>query len=203
MKRSFLIATIVIIAALSLIPFSASAEKVPPFSVTDSDGSVHTSDDYRGKVLVIQIMFTGCPVCNRNMPDIVRAYHTSKQAYYEDLEFLSVSVDSGDTNDMMDEFMGEYEADWPIAKETSFIEKFDAVEVPKIVIVNPLGDITFEHKGLISYEELVSEIENAFVYVRSGRSSFWDIPFPFPVSLLVIPVTAWIVNRRRMKLRSF
>ncbi|MBN1390249.1 MAG: cytochrome c biogenesis protein [Candidatus Thermoplasmatota archaeon] len=134
---------------------------VPEFEVTDTSGSVHTPGTYEGKVLVIDIMFTTCSICNDEMPDYVELVKSIKNEHGNDVFFLSVSVDKKDTSEMMDQFQDRFGADWPIAKDTSFIEKFDALEVPKKVVVAPNGDIVYQHKGYTDGDELKEAVRDA------------------------------------------
>ncbi|MGA1820723.1 MAG: cytochrome c biogenesis protein CcdA [Thermoplasmatota archaeon] len=134
---------------------------VPDFEFTDTAGVVRTPESYEGKVLVIDIMFTTCSVCNDEMPEYVKIANSIKDEHGDKVQFLSVSVDRKDTNEMMNQFQDKYGADWPIGKDTSFIEKFDALEVPKKVVVAPNGDIVYQHKGYTDGNELKEAVRNA------------------------------------------
>ncbi|MGA1849093.1 MAG: cytochrome c biogenesis protein CcdA, partial [Thermoplasmatota archaeon] len=134
---------------------------VPEFSFTDTSGALQTPGNYDGKVLVIDIMFTTCDICNKEMPDVVSVYRDAKEKYGDSVEFLSVSVDKDDTREMMDQFQEKYKAEWPIGQDSSFIEKFDAIEVPKMVIVAPNGDIAYQHTGFIDKGDVLNAIEDA------------------------------------------
>jgi cytochrome c-type biogenesis protein len=134
---------------------------VPDFSFTDTNGTLQTPGNYEDKVLVIDIMFTTCDVCNKEMPDVVEVYEDAKERWNDDVQFLSVSVDKDDTKSMMDAFQEKYGAEWPIGQDSSFIEKFDAIEVPKMVIVAPNGDIAYQHTGYIDKGDVLNAIEDA------------------------------------------
>jgi cytochrome c-type biogenesis protein len=134
---------------------------VPDFEFTDTQGNLHTPETYEGKVLVIDIMFTTCSVCNDEMPDYVKIYKDIKAEHGDDVLFLSVSVDRKDTNALMDQFQVKYGADWPIGKDPSFIEKFDAFEVPKKVVVAPNGDIAYQHTGYTDEGDLKRAVRDA------------------------------------------
>ncbi len=140
---------------------SKEVTTVPDFSVTDTKGSIHTPADYQDRVLVIDIMYTTCSVCEKEMPDVVEVYQWAKDTYGSEVEFLSVSVDKDDSMDMMGDFQNEYGAEWSIGRDTSFIEKFDALETPKMVIVAPNGDIAYQHTGYIDKDEVRTAITEA------------------------------------------
>jgi len=134
---------------------------VPAFSFTDTNGNVQTPGSYADRVLVIDIMFTTCDTCNKEMPDVVEVYEQARDRWGDDVQFLSVSVDKDDTDEMMDRFQSRYGAEWPIGQDSSFIEKFDAIEVPKMVIVAPNGDIAYQHTGFIDKGDVLDAIEDA------------------------------------------
>lgn len=161
---------------------SKEVTTVPDFSVTDTTGTVHTPADYSGKVLVIDIMFTTCSVCMKEMPDVVEVYEWAKSEYGSEVEFLSVSVDKDDTANMMNDFQKRYGAEWPIGRDTSFIEKFDAVEAPKMFIIAPNGDVAYQHTGFIDKEEVKDAITAAHeetykISPIAQRSGFVTIAF--------------------------
>ena len=163
------IGTFAILVALGIImvsiggasQFMGITTTVPDFEFKDADGITRSPEVYQGKVLVIDIMFTTCSSCNKEMPDVVDVYENARENWGTGVEFLSVSVDDDDTNGMMVDFQREYGAEWPIGKDPSFVEKFDALEVPKMVIIAPNGDIAYEHTGLIDREEVMDAIEAA------------------------------------------
>ena len=49
---------------------------VPDFSLPDMDGELHTLQDYRGKVVLINFWATWCPPCRREMPALEKLYNT-------------------------------------------------------------------------------------------------------------------------------
>ncbi|MGA1866015.1 MAG: cytochrome c biogenesis protein CcdA [Thermoplasmatota archaeon] len=141
--------------------FAKEITEVPDFSFVDTDGKMQSPDLYEGKVLVIDIMYTTCSVCNNIMPDMVSVYDQAKKTWGDDVHFLSVSIDKDDTEEMMDRFMDSYGAKWPIGFDSSFVEKFDAPAVPKMVVIAPNGDIAYTHTSYIDKEDVLEAIKDA------------------------------------------
>lgn len=62
-----------------------------PFELEDATGKINKLADFKGKVIVIDFWYTGCPNCitlNSAMKEIVERYKTRK-----DIVFLTVSID--------------------------------------------------------------------------------------------------------------
>ncbi|SMC54717.1 TlpA family protein disulfide reductase [Pedobacter nyackensis] len=63
-----------------------------PFALSDQNGLIHNLSDYKGKVVVMDLWFTGCGGCiwlNTAMRQIVEKYKDNK-----DIVFLTVSADT-------------------------------------------------------------------------------------------------------------
>ncbi|RLF66138.1 MAG: hypothetical protein DRN57_07695 [Thermoplasmata archaeon] len=194
---------IILVSISAASVFTKSTSKVPDFTVTDTNGVVHTPDTYSGKTLVIDIMFTTCDSCNEEMPLLVETYKEARAKHGDDVEFLSVSVDNEDTDKMMRDFQAKYGADWPIGLNRKFVELFDALAVPKLIIVAPNGDIVYEHTALIDKDEVLDRIDasvsgnyRAVSITQSGGSLiafgsmamlFGIVTFLSPCSLPMLP----------------
>ncbi|MFC1661679.1 TlpA disulfide reductase family protein [Gemmatimonadota bacterium] len=65
--------------------------EAPRFSAMHEDGTPRTLEDYRGKVLLLNVWATWCPPCQDEMPSMQRLYETIQD---EDFEILAVSIDA-------------------------------------------------------------------------------------------------------------
>lgn len=63
----------------------------PEFSAFDLEGNPKTLDDYRGKVVLLNIWATWCPPCQQEMPSMQRLREAIPD---EDFAILAVSVDA-------------------------------------------------------------------------------------------------------------
>jgi len=86
-----------------------SNRRAPGFSLGDSHYQQHDSQDFRGKVLIIDIMSTSCPVCISLVDDLVKV----KAKYGEKLALISV-VTAPDNFQTADRFAAEHKVTWPI-----------------------------------------------------------------------------------------
>ncbi len=63
----------------------------PDFSVFDLGGTPRTLDDFRDKVLLVNIWATWCPPCREEMPSMQRLY---QEIGTDDFEILAISIDA-------------------------------------------------------------------------------------------------------------
>ena len=65
--------------------------QAPGFTVLDSEGTERSFQDYRGKVVLVNIWATWCGPCKEEMPSMQRLWQAIAS---EDFEILAVSVDA-------------------------------------------------------------------------------------------------------------
>jgi len=67
--------------------------QLPAFSFPDLDGVPHHSDEWKGKVLVVNFWATWCPPCRQEIPHFIEA-----QKRYGDkgLQFVGISIERPD-----------------------------------------------------------------------------------------------------------
>ena len=77
-----------VLTAALLLPAAGehSNRRAPGFSLSDSKFHQHDTQDYRGKVLLIDIMLTTCPVCNQLADTLVQV----KKKYGDKVAIISV-----------------------------------------------------------------------------------------------------------------
>lgn len=173
---------IVLVVAICFAP-SATAKKAPDFTLTDTDGNTFNVSDFRGRVVVLDFMATWCTACKKIMDDL-REVH----AAHPDVVFISIDIDSTESNQMLETFKQRYNATWRFALDTDGVsQKYGVVTIPKTVVINPSGEIAFSHTGEISTSRLSSQVEKA----REGKTA--GIPF-FGVGLPVIAMMAGILS---------
>ncbi len=86
-----------------------SGRRAPGFSLADSRFRQHDAQDYRGKVLLIDIMLTSCPTCNALADTLVQV----QKKYGDKVGVLSV-VTLPDTFAEADAFTARHSLTWPI-----------------------------------------------------------------------------------------
>lgn len=104
--------TIAILLTAALLATAAneySNRRAPGFSLPDSRYEQHDPQDYRGKILLVDIMLTTCPTCNQLADTLV----SIKKKYGDKLGIISV-VSLPDTMADTQSFAAKHGIDWPI-----------------------------------------------------------------------------------------
>ena len=147
---------------ISLGATSTSTEKAPTFNLTDVDGKAVSLEQYKGSVVVLDMMATWCPTCNQEIPEL-KAFKSA----HPEIVLISIDVDRTENNAKLKEHMQAKGANWIYCMDTdNILQKYKANEIPKIVVINPSGYVTFARAGLVKTGELASEAQKA----RSGSA---------------------------------
>lgn len=131
----------------------------PDFSLADLDGNIHTPDQYRGRVLLIDFWFVGCTACLHEFPDLNSVY----TARYGD-GFRMIAIDTGITNDSEADMSGirdELSIRFPMALNTlgmDLLDTYQAMATPKNVIVDKHGVVRYV-LGATNEEELTGILD--------------------------------------------
>jgi protein SCO1/2 len=84
--------------------FQAIDKEAPSFTLQDADGRVRSLSDYRGKVVVLHFIYTGCPdVCPLHAERIAQIQSMISQTPMKDhVQFITITTDpKNDTSDVM------------------------------------------------------------------------------------------------------
>ena len=84
--------------------------KVPPFSMTDSEGHPFSGNQLNGKVWIADVIYTTCPAA---CPRMTAEMHNLEQQVENDsgIQFVSISVDpKNDTPPVLNAFAHRYDA---------------------------------------------------------------------------------------------
>ena len=101
--------TILAVALLLPAANQMSNRRAPGFSLADSKFRQHDPQDYRGKIVLVDIMLTGCPACNQLADTLVQIH----KKYGDKVALISV-VTLPDTFTEADAFAAKHGMDWPI-----------------------------------------------------------------------------------------
>lgn len=114
----------------------------PPFRVTSLEGRVFDLVDLRGKVVVLNLWFIGCPPCRKEIPGLNELVGEFKE---RDVVFLALALDSAEE---LRAFLNEQPFSYhviPDAKQV--IQRYGGRLYPKHIIIDQDGQIEWTKRG--------------------------------------------------------
>jgi len=111
----------------------------PDFSLPGLDGKTVRLNDYKGKVVFLNIWATWCPPCREEMPSMERLYQELKG---QDFEILAVSVDASGAKTVAP-FVKEHRLSFPVLLDPEGTMKplYGTTGIPESFIINKEGGI--------------------------------------------------------------
>ncbi len=137
----------------------AAGNEAPPFNLTSIDGTTFSLSDYRGTVVVLDLMATWCSLCDKEMNELSRLREA-----YPDVVIMTISVDPTETDEMLRDYKEKHNADWLFARDTDNVwdDKYRDLGLPTIVLIDPQGHRSFQKADFLPVETLSLEVERAY-----------------------------------------
>ncbi len=118
----------------------------PDFSLPDMDGEMHSLQDYRGKVVLINFWATWCPPCRREMPALEQLY-----GKLGDQAFAVLAVNQWEDADHVFAYMGDLNVipSFPILfdPESRVSADFGVKGLPTSFLLDKQGRVVFRAVG--------------------------------------------------------
>lgn len=141
-------------------PITEDTIHAPNFTFPGLDGEFVSLDDYRGKVVLLNIWATWCPPCVAEAPSLEKLNNRFKD---HDFKMLAVSIDEEGENAIIP-FMEKYKLSFPVLldPEASIMELYGATGVPESFIISKDGIIDGTIIGAIDWAspEVTEYIDN-------------------------------------------
>lgn len=120
-------------------PLLNIGEQFPDFSATDITGKVWTNADTNGKVMVINLWFTGCGPCRKEMPEL-----STWKDEMPDVMFFSSTYEAPE---IARQVLDNVNFNWiPFVNDTQFKEYIGNNGYPLTIIIDKSGKIAaFEY----------------------------------------------------------
>lgn len=157
-------------ALLAVTLLSAAGEysnrRAPGFSLADSHYQQHDPQDYRGKVLLIDVVATTCPVCNK-LTDVLAQV---KAKFGDKVAMISI-LTMPDNFQTGDRFALQHQVTWPIVFDSgqviaSYLKVTPSnpqIHFPHLFIVDRQGTIKNDFDGTddkgMTVADLSAEVE--------------------------------------------
>lgn len=129
-------------------------KKRPGFSFKDLSGKMRLTDEWNGKILIVNFWATWCPPCRKEMPAFVEL---QKKYGAKGLQFVGIALDN--ETDVKD-FADNFEINYPIliAADLAGVNTAKAYgdhlgALPYTVIVDRQGIIQFVNPGEITLHQ--------------------------------------------------
>ena len=141
-----------------------SGQPAPISTLKDTEGNTHTFEEFKGKVVVIDVWATWCSSCIANMPKFIKLSNEYKDR--DDICFITISVDRSEDKEMWlraieRNNMQQMQNLFPdCAEESKFETDFRISGVPRYIIIGKDGNIVSAHAPTPG-TEMVEMIETA------------------------------------------
>lgn len=126
----------------------APARRAPSFTLPDSNGGFHDLVDSRGKVVLVDIMLTGCPHCKEFTKELEKV----KAKYGDQIRIFSI-VNPPDTMDGVKQYIKDNKVTSPILLDCGqaaySYARSAQIQLPRLFIIDQQGMI----RGDMSYTE--------------------------------------------------
>ncbi|RMH21109.1 MAG: hypothetical protein D6696_06540 [Acidobacteria bacterium] len=156
--------------ARSLIdnPLRARVDLIPDFEAVTLTGEFLTSEELRGKVVLLDFWGTWCAPCVAAVPHLRRL---ARRAAKHPFVVLSISNDSDEK--ALRSFVAQHDMDWPQIWDRRLVhDTFDVQSFPTYLLVDPEGKIIFRETGWSSRiaGELDAQVARALRRARKARA---------------------------------
>ncbi len=153
------VATILVLLVLSAGTSWGAGQAMPDFQlvgVGDSPLQVR-SEDFKGKVLLVNFWATWCPPCRREIPSLVRLQEENSGKGFT---VLGISMDKSG-RDKVATFVKKIGVNYPIAMGTNDIARsFGAMAtIPSSFLVSRDGLIVKRYPGYTTYEKMAKDVK--------------------------------------------
>lgn len=134
---------------------------VAPFTVTDLDGRTISSDDWRGKVVLVNFWATWCPPCKVEIPWFVEF-----QQKYGTQGFIVIGVSVDDPASALKPFGDQFKVNYPLLvgdgrNDIKGPKGYNASwGLPKTFVIGRDGKICKTHIGLSNKDHFEQQIKS-------------------------------------------
>jgi thiol-disulfide isomerase/thioredoxin len=117
----------------------------PDFSFTTAQGEHISTDELRGKVVLLDFWGTWCPPCRNSLPSL----RDLNQKYANEKAFVMISVSVHDEEDKWRDFTARNQMTWPQAfdRDSRIQRAFAVNRFPTYILIDHEGIVRFRASG--------------------------------------------------------
>jgi len=156
--RLALVAVAAVAIAVAATLAVGGKESAPTVNYTLLDGSTHSSDALRGKVVLVNFWATSCTTCVKEMPHVIETYQKYKDKGFET---LAVAM-SYDPPAYVANFAETRKLPFPVAIDNTgeIAKKYGQVQLtPTTFVLNKKGEIVKRYVGEPDFTQLHQLLE--------------------------------------------
>ncbi len=124
--------------------------------VGDSSQTVR-SENFKGKVLLVNFWATWCPPCRKEIPSLVRLHQENREKGFT---VIGISMDKS-APEKVAKFIAKIGVNYPIALGTNDIAKSFGASgtIPSTFLVDASGTIVKRYPGYTTYEKMAKDLK--------------------------------------------
>ncbi len=133
------------------------ANLAPRFTGKTTEGDYVQLEDYRGKVVLLNIWATWCAPCRKELPELRKMHHD----YGPDFMVLGVSIDKPSAFAKVQGLMRQFQIDYPVVfdPDGDSIGKFNVTGYPTSLLLGKDGAIRWRRNGIVRPHDPEAEAE--------------------------------------------
>ena len=161
MKKTLIaLVAVVAVAGAAVWQFAGSSKTAPDVTFVSLDGQKISTQDLRGKVVLVKFWATSCVTCVKQMPETIAAY---KQYADQGYEAVAVAMDYDPPNFVLN-FAETRKLPFPVALDTKgdIARAFGDIRLtPTAFLIDKKGNIIKRYLGEYDVAEFHATVEKA------------------------------------------
>lgn len=143
-------------SAEALEPAAVAGHPAPEFELKTLEGETLSLADFKGKPVLVNFWATWCGPCRAEFPDFQRAYVDNA----DDLVIIGINNTAADQVDLVDDFVREMGATFPIVLDESgaVVETYRVLGLPTTVFIDRDGVVNEVFTGPINKAYIESKL---------------------------------------------
>jgi len=136
-------------------PEGLAGDAAPVFALRDDRGAPVSLQEYRGRILVMNLWASWCPPCRAEMPDLQRLYER-----YSDRGVAIVGVNEGESPERARAFADSLRIRFPIWIDGAqrYGRTYAALGLPTTVILDRRGFVVRGFDGALTFDQMKAAV---------------------------------------------
>jgi peroxiredoxin len=124
--------------------------QAPPFHLQDLQGGYHHLQDYRGRVVIVNVWASWCLPCRQELPSMNRAWATLKP-----LGIAMLAVNLGEEPNAVSAFLADYPIEFPVLldRRGDLVQRWQVRGLPTTFVLNVRGEVVYRAVGEQAWDD--------------------------------------------------